>query len=407
MGLIRTALNSIKGTLQDQHQTVINCEDMGNDILMMKKTKQNGIIRNGSMIVVNPAQLAVLVDNGRVIDAAAEQGVYEFNSDASPSFFAGNFGGMFREMWTRFAFGGGTWQDQAVYFINIKEIIDNGFGTSAPVMYRDWEHCMDDGRHQKIGGVPLRVGIKCAGNYTFMIDQPWQFMKRIGGTAPIYAKEELTGQMRIEIVSTFQAVLNSLCDEQHQIYPLDLPAQSFYIKELMDAKVFDAPIRERGLRIAGFNIINVSLDDESKAKIDAFEASGDAKTQQARMVDAAQLAAANEAGAGVGFFNIGMMNQAVGTGMFNGPQQMGAGILPATAAAPPPSAPPAPTAAPPPSVPPAAALAGLNCLSCGAPVSGKFCANCGAAAPVPANRYCANCGAKVNGKFCSACGTPV
>ncbi len=71
-------------------------------------------------------------------------------------------------------------------------------------------------------------------------------MQRIGGTAPIYAKDELTGQMRIEIVATFQAVLNSLCDEQHKIYPMDLPAQSFYIKELMDGRVFDAPIRERG-----------------------------------------------------------------------------------------------------------------------------------------------------------------
>ncbi len=398
MGLIRTAIDSVMGTLQDQYQTAIMCEDMGNEILMMKKTRQNGIIRNGSRIVVNPGQLAVLVDNGRVIDATAEQGVFEFRTDAAPTFFAGNFGGVFKEMWTRFVFGGGTWQDQAVYFVNVKEIIDNGFGTQSPVMYRDWEHQMSDARdpgHR----VPMRVAIKCMGNYTFEINEPALFMQKIGGTTPIYQKDELVQQMRIEIVSVLQAVLNSLCSEQNQIFPMDLPAQSFFIKELMDAQVFDKNIRQRGIRIAGFNILKVDLDDESKRKIDEFEQSGDDRAMLSRRIDAMQMAASNEAGAGVGFFNLGMMNQAAGTGMFGGPSQ--------PAPTPPQPAPAMPAAQPAAAAHQGAAPAagGAACSSCGAPLTGPFCAQCGTPAPAPSEKFCSQCGAKVTGRFCTQCGT--
>lgn len=391
MGLIRTAIDSVKGTLQDQHQIVINCEDMGNEILMIKKTRQSGIIRNGSRIVVNPGQLAVLVDNGRVIDATAEQGVFEFRTDSAPSFFAGNFGAVFKEMWTRFVFGGATWQDQAVYFVNVKEIMDNGFGTPAPVMYRDWEHMNVDVRRGT--DMPLLVNIRCMGNYTFQIDQPALFMQKIGGTTPIYQKDELCNQMRMEIIAVFQAVLNSLCDETHKIFPTMLPAQGFLIKELMDQKVFDQHIRQRGIRIGSFNILSAILDEESKQKIDRFERVSDEATQRAREVDARILAASNEAGAGVGFFNLNMANNAMGGSGYQPPQMQQP--VPQPAPQVPVQSPPAPVAAP----------GGGACANCGAALTGPFCAQCGTPAPKPAERFCAQCGAKASGPFCAQCGT--
>jgi len=38
MGLIKAAIGAIGGTMGDQWQDLIKCEDMGNDILMVKKT---------------------------------------------------------------------------------------------------------------------------------------------------------------------------------------------------------------------------------------------------------------------------------------------------------------------------------------------------------------------------------
>ena len=50
-----------------------------------------------------------------------------FDSSSSPSFFAGQFGAVFKEMWQRFTYNGATAKEQAVFFFNIKEIMDNKF----------------------------------------------------------------------------------------------------------------------------------------------------------------------------------------------------------------------------------------------------------------------------------------
>ena len=92
MGLIKAAKDAIGSTLHDQWKEAIRCEDMTNDILMVKKTTETGVITNKSVIIVAPGQCAVIYDNGRVIDATAEDGFYTFDSSSSPSFFGGQFG---------------------------------------------------------------------------------------------------------------------------------------------------------------------------------------------------------------------------------------------------------------------------------------------------------------------------
>ena len=91
MGLIKAAAGAIGSTFKDQWKEAIRCEDMTNDILMVKKTTPTGVITNKSTIIVAPGQCAIIYDNGRVIDATAEEGVYEFDSSSSPSFFSGDF----------------------------------------------------------------------------------------------------------------------------------------------------------------------------------------------------------------------------------------------------------------------------------------------------------------------------
>ena len=122
MGLIKAALNSAGGVLHDQWKEFIRCENLDNNTLMVKKTTPNGIISKGSAIEVAPGQIAVIFQNGKVLDATAEEGIYTFDESISPSFFAGDFSEVFKEMWTRFTYNGGTNKDQAVYFINTKEI---------------------------------------------------------------------------------------------------------------------------------------------------------------------------------------------------------------------------------------------------------------------------------------------
>ena len=106
MGLIKAAGEAISSTFGDQFLTVIKCDDMGNDILMRKITDSNGALAKGSRIIVAPGQVAVLYDSGKILDATAEPGTYQFDQSTTPSFFAGQFGAVFKEMWERFKFGG-------------------------------------------------------------------------------------------------------------------------------------------------------------------------------------------------------------------------------------------------------------------------------------------------------------
>ena len=92
MGLFKAAKDAIGGTLADQWKEAIRCDDMDNNILMKKVTTPNGVISNKSTIIVAPGQCAVIYDNGKVIDATAEEGFYKFDTSTTPSFFAGDFG---------------------------------------------------------------------------------------------------------------------------------------------------------------------------------------------------------------------------------------------------------------------------------------------------------------------------
>ena len=62
MGLFKAAKDAIGGTLADQWKEAIRCDDMTNDVLMVKKTTPNGVISNKSTIIVAPGQCAVIFD---------------------------------------------------------------------------------------------------------------------------------------------------------------------------------------------------------------------------------------------------------------------------------------------------------------------------------------------------------
>ena len=319
MGLIKAAASAISSTFHDQWKDFINCEDLGNDTLMVKKTTENGVISKNSAIEVKPGQVAVIFDSGRILDATAEEGIYTFDESSSPSFFTGQFGAVFKEMWARFVYNGAVSKEQAVFFINSKEIIDNKFGTPAPVPYQDWSHPIPNQMTNTL--TPLRVQVKCFGKYTFKIADPAVFMREIAGTSDVYKKDMICEQMRSEVQSSFQNVLNELGNSEHKAPVLELPSQTDEIKKVMDEKVFDQKIRDRGMAITGFIIESVTLDDESNKKIDDYELSSNAYMQQGRLVsgyaDAVKLAANNANGAATGMIGVGMVNMASGGMMGN------------------------------------------------------------------------------------------
>lgn len=319
MGLIKAATGAISSTLGDQWKEAIRCEDMNNDILMMRKSTPNGVISNGSTIIVAPGQCAVIYDNGKVIDATAEDGIYTFDNSSTPSFFAGQFKDTFKEMWQRFTYNGATSKMQSVFFFNIKEIVDNKFGTATPVPFQDWSHPIPNRMTNTI--TPLSVKIRCYGTYTFKIDNPAIFMQEIAGTADTYYKAEILEQIRSEVLASFQNVLNELGNSEHKVPVLEMPSQTDEMQVMMEEHVFDEPIRRRGLRLISFAVESVSLEEESEKKINDYELSSNTYMQQGRMTEAyanaVENAAKNANGAANGFMGIGMVNMTSG-GMVGG-----------------------------------------------------------------------------------------
>ena len=391
MGLIKAAVGAIGSTFGDQWQDLISCENMDENTLMVKKTTESGQISKGSRIIVAPGQVAVIYDSGSIVDATAEEGTYNFDQSTSPSFFGGQFGAVFKEMWERFKYNGTPNKEQAVFYFNVKEILNNKFGTGTPIPFQDWSHAIPN---QMTGSImPLAVKVRCYGKYTFQIFDPAVFMRMYAGTANVVTKDTLTDQMTSEVIATFQNVLNELGNSNHKVPVLELPSNTDEIKKIMDEKVFDEPIRNRGVKLLGFAVESVTLDEDSNRKIEEYEHNANSMMQQGRVLDVMETAAGNANGAATGFMGVGLMNMATG-GMAGGvmgnafapqqqPQQQYDPYQPAQ---------------------PAAAPAGAVCGNCGATVTGKFCSECGT--PV-GPKTCAKCGAEVTGKFCSECGTPV
>ncbi len=101
MGIIKAAINSVKGELADQWLETIEPRSMNNStlstagILVRKDDRRNSnrkgtedVISNGSVIHVPENTYMLLVDGGRIIAATDEAGYYQVdNSRALHCFF--------------------------------------------------------------------------------------------------------------------------------------------------------------------------------------------------------------------------------------------------------------------------------------------------------------------------------
>ena len=391
MGLIKAIAGAISGTLSDQWLDLIKCDNMDMDTLMVKQTTKSGQISKGSRILVAPGQVAVIYDSGSVLDATAEEGVYTFDQSSSPSFFGGQFGPVFKEMWQRFTYGGTPAKEQAIFFFNAKEILDNKFGTATPVPFQDWSHAIPNQMTNSLS--PMGVNVRCYGKYTFKLDDVAVFMRIHAGTANVVKKGDITEQMRSEVIAAFQNVLNEMGNSQHRVPVLELPSYTDEMKQAMDERVFDEPIRARGVKLVSFTVESVSLDEASQAKIDRYEYSSNSMMQQGKIIEAMETAAGNEGGAAGAFVGMGMMNAGSGgmTGSvmqnaWNGNGQSQTNYDPYNQGQP----------------------KGVPCPKCGTMITGKFCPECGTPAPAPKPMMkCPKCGTESNGKFCPECGTPL
>lgn len=391
MGLIKAAVGAIGSTLSDQWEDYISCDSMDSNTLVVKKTTKSNQISKNSRIQVNPGQVAIIFDSGKILDATAEEGIYSFDSSTSPSLFAGDFGAVFKEAWQRFTYNGEPAKEQAIYYVNTKEIFDNLFGSTSAIPY-------DDPMYHDIR-------IRYHGSYTFKISDPITFFRSVvGNVKEVYTKDELMTQANGEFLQCIAGAIGKCATDGIKYSALSSEQERIanYMNDALDEKW-------RSLR--GMEVVSVALDtptpdDKSAERIDKFADSRFYSNQEnaaGRMVSATasamENAASNENGAANGFVGLGMMNMAAGN--MNGGQSPVAYTIPGNQVQPSntgftPMTNMGGVVAP---------TSGKTCTNCGAPVNGNFCANCGT--KVVMNNNCPNCGAtpQPGAKFCTQCGT--
>ena len=214
MGLIQAAVGSVGGVLADQWKEFFYCEALDKDVLVTKGQKRitgrstntkgnDNIISNGSGIAVADGQCMIIVEQGKVVEVCAEPGQFTYDTSTEPSIFAGSLG---KSILETFAYGGDTGKDQRVYYFNIKEIVDNKFGTPNPVPFR-----IVDARI----GADLDVSVRCSGVYSYKITDPLLFYTNVcGNVTADYKRSEIDAQLKTEFVAALQPAFAQISELQ-------------------------------------------------------------------------------------------------------------------------------------------------------------------------------------------------
>lgn len=321
MGLIKAIANSVGGSLGDQWKEYFYCDSLAQNVLMCKGQKQqtqrgtnfNGesnIISNGSVIAVNEGQCALIVEDGKIVELTCEPGRFVYDTSSEPSIFAGEFGqslkDTFKQIGKRFTFGGSTGKDQRVYFINIKPIENNLFGTYTPIPFRFVD---------KNVGIDIDLHVRCRGRFSYTIDNPIVFYTRIAANVQdCFTSDQLLDQLRAEFVNYLQAAFAPI--SSRGVRPSDLLGETIELVDEMNKLLKEKWLEMRGLKIFSIAFESISVpDDEQKILTKLQETKVFTNSQMAAanfaqaQADALRAAASNEnAGAFMAFAGMNMAN---------------------------------------------------------------------------------------------------
>ena len=440
MGLIRAASNAVRGTLADQWKEYFYCDALDADVLVARGIRKvsgrssnrrgdDNIITDGSHIAVADGQCMIIVEDGRVMDACAEPGAYTYDMGTSPSVFGGSFmeglKGIAKEAWERFQFGGGAGKNQRVYYVNIKEIPGNKYGTPNPVPFRVVDRNI---------GLDVDISVRCNGEYSYRIVNPMAFYANVcGNVGNVYTRDQIDSMLKSELLTALQPAFARI--SEMGIRYSALPGHTMELSDALNEVLSRKWTELRGIQIYSFGMNSVTASKEDEDMIKQLQKSAvmrdpgmAAATLAGAQADAMRTAAANPAGAMTGFMGMGMAQQAGGAGI-QGLYEMGRQqnqLMQSGAYASQPDQggsytgqPGRPNQHPQGSMhtgqgnqqPSGAASGGAFDTSgwicaCGkAGNTGKFCTECGAPKPAAEGWTCA-CGAVNKGKFCSECGRP-
>ncbi|MEC5195372.1 membrane protease subunit (stomatin/prohibitin family) [Xanthomonas campestris] len=334
MGLVQAVAGAVGGVLADQWKdfytvpvglpataAVFAAVPRGSNAGRGANTgASSNVISNGSRIVVPEGYGLLLMQDGAITAFVADAGGYEWRSDDvnAQSLFAGDglVSPLIRQSWERFKFGGQPGTQQAAFFVALKELPDNRFGTQSEIYWDD-------------GFLGTQVGAVTRGSYTLKIVDPILFVKNFVPASYLQPGQVFdftdldnaaAGQLFNEVVSALAPAFSLYTNDTakgNRITRLQQDALGF-------AKSLSAAVEQayqwqsdRGLAIVKTAIVSIEYDANTREllktvqRADALSGTrGNANLQ----ASAAQgLQSAGEHGGAAGLVGVGMA-----TGMLGG-----------------------------------------------------------------------------------------
>lgn len=342
MGFIKAFTGALGGTFADEWKDfIVPRSDISSTAAVFEgvpkgtnagrgqNTKgSENIITNGSKILVPEGTALITMQDGAITGLVAEPGGFIYSSDDqnSKSFLAGDgiLSSTLKTSWERFKFGGVPGSEQLVFYVNLKEIPGNRFGTQSEIFWDD-------------AFFGTQVGAIMRGTYTLKIVDPVLFIKnfvpleylRPGAEAFDFGNmDNVAGdQLFNEVVGTLSAAFSNYTNDPSKGNRMaKIQGDQIGFAQAMSQAVEEAYQwkSSRGLEIVKTAILSIEYDDDTKElmkdvkKADALSgARGNSFMQQAA---ARGMQAAGENGGGAGMAFMGMGMQAAG-GMMGGMQQ--------------------------------------------------------------------------------------
>ena len=390
MGLIKALTSSTSSALGDQFKEFVTCPTTENNVLIQRgyvqhgsgnKNPSDGVITNGSAIVVPQGMAMMIIDNGAITEFSSEPGTYTYDSSSEPSIFTEGLGkGIVETIKTigkRITYGGQTAKDQRVYYVNLLTIPGNKFGSPQPRKITDDKYGM--------------IEVTFHGEYAFKVTDPALLVQNIIGVNPkdTVTYDEIVGsQLKGKFIEKISEAISKVMRLHHVSFGDILMYNSDITNEMN--KVLDESWKSQyGLEITDVALADINLTEESMErvnKVDEAKIFSDVSMQSGLMANATatamQSAAENSNGAMMGFMGMNMANQAGTTAMGAVSQPNNTETTFADSNQPTPGT-----------------LFGNNeeqkeATAGTEPVNKMFCPNCGKESPTTAN-FCTQCGQKL------------
>ena len=349
MGLVQAVVGAVGGMLGDQWKDFYTVPDGLSPTAALFAAVPRGtnagrgsnthgssnIISNGSKIVVPEGYGLLLMQDGKITGFAAEPGGYEWRSDDvnSQSIFAGDgiVSPLIKQSWERFKFGGIPGTQQLAFFVSLKELPDNRFGTQSEIYWDD-------------GFLNTQVGAVTSGSYTLKIVDPILFVKNFVPASYLQPGKvfDFTDLDNAAASQLFNEVVGSLAPA-FSLYSND-PAKGNRISKLQQdslgfAKSLSDAVEngyqwksDRGLAIVKTAIVSIEYDANTREllktvqRADALSGARGNSNLQASVAQGIQSAGENGGAAGI-------MGLGMATGMMGGIGGLQQPVAPAAPAA--------------------------------------------------------------------------